>query len=267
MSRSLPHSAGQEKTRLAHRRRTLLIEAATRRGAAKERGAMELELAGKVVWVLGGTGSLGGPICSALASQGAHVIVSSRRAEACAALARSLPGDGHGARAVNVADSADMHASVAAIVAEHGAIDILVNSMNLPAYGRFLELDRATFQAALDVKYHGYISAMQAVLPGMVAAGGGSIVNITGTGGTLPSAIHLPGGSINAALNLIVKGLASEFGASGVRINAVAPGPIRSPRQEAAQHVGGKAPYPVEDIPLGRFGVAEEVADAVLLLA
>jgi 3-oxoacyl-[acyl-carrier protein] reductase len=78
----------------------------------------------------------------------------------------------------------------------------------------------------------------------------------------------MPGGSINAALNLITKGLATQFAESGVRVNAVSPGPIASPRQDQMIAAGaGGAEGPAKAIPMKRMGRAEEVADAVLFLA
>jgi NAD(P)-dependent dehydrogenase (short-subunit alcohol dehydrogenase family) len=99
----------------------------------------------------------------------------------------------------------------------------------------------------------------------MVERGSGSIVAITGTGGKHPINIHLPGGSVNAALNLVLKGLANEFGSSGIRVNAASPGPIMSERQQ--QMIDSGMSDPAKGIPLGRMGSAAEVADAVVFLA
>lgn len=149
-------------------------------------------------------------------------------------------------------------------MAERGRIDILVNTMSVAAFGRFMELDKATLHAAIDTKYMGYIATMQAVIPHMLNAGGGRIVIITGTGGKLPIDIHMPGGSVIAGPNLVTKGLSTEYEPRGIRVNAVSSGPIRSPRQDAMQEAGAN---PAEHIPLRRFGEAREVADAVLFMA
>jgi NAD(P)-dependent dehydrogenase (short-subunit alcohol dehydrogenase family) len=108
---------------------------------------------------------------------------------------------------------------------------------------------------------------MQAALRHMMAQKSGAIVCITGTGGKMPIAIHMPGGSVNAALNLIVRGLANQFGKDGIRINAVSPGRIRSPRQDQMLSVGAAADDPAREFPLRRFGEPGEVSDAVLFLA
>lgn len=223
---------------------------------------MDLNLKDKVVWICGATGAIGRAISAAFVGEGARVCVSSRRADAVEELAASL--DGALAVPMNATDPNQAKAAAGRIVAERGRIDILVNTMSVAAFGRFLELDKATFQAAIDTKYMGYVATMQAVIPHMLEAGGGSIVNITGTGGKLPIDIHMPGGSVNAGLNLVTKGLSTEYGPRGIRVNAVSPGPIRSPRQDAMQDAGAN---PAEHIPLRRFGEAREVADAVLFMA
>ena len=99
----------------------------------------------------------------------------------------------------------------------------------------------------------------------MIAQNSGSIVAITGTGGKLPISIHLPGGSVNAALNLVLKGLANEYAQNGIRVNASSPGPIMSERQQ--QMIDSGMPDPAKGIPMGRMGSAAEVADSVVFLA
>jgi 3-oxoacyl-[acyl-carrier protein] reductase len=230
---------------------------------------MDLNLDGKIAWVAGGTGWLGQATARALAAEGARVVISSRREDACRALADEITAGGGEALPVALdTTEPDAARQVAVRIAETwDCIDILVNSMSVAAYGPFLELDRATFQASLDAKYLGYIACMQAVLPVMLDQGAGSIVCVTGTGGKMPIGVHMAGGSINAALNLIVRGLATEHARAGIRINAVSPGPITSPRQDAMQDAGASADSATAAIPMGRFGDPDEVADAVLYLA
>jgi len=223
---------------------------------------MDMKLDGKIAWVTGATGALGRAICATLAAEGTTICASARGADALAELAATLGAAV--AMPMDATDADQPRATAQKIVDENGRLDILVNSVAVPAFGDFLELDKATFQAALDVKYLGYVACMQAALPHMLARGGGSIVNITGTGGRLPIDIHVPGGSVNAALNLVTKALANQHGPRNVRVNAVSPGPIRSPRQDRMQSVGKN---PADAIPLKRFGEATEVADAVAFLA
>lgn len=228
---------------------------------------MDLGLTGRTAWVTGATGAIGREISLCLAREGALVAVSARTETAVNALAADIERAGGKACAMplDVTDSAAVSSAAQRIVDLTGRLDILASTVAVPAFGPFLEIDGDVFRAALEVKYLGYIYALQAVLPHMLAAGSGAIVGVTGTGGKQPIGIHLPGGSVNAALNLVLKGLASEFGPRGIRVNAVSPGPVMSERQQ--QMIDAGMSNPAEDIPLGRLAEAAEVADAVAFLA
>ena len=232
---------------------------------------MDLNLGGKIAWVAGGSGALGAVIATALAREGARPVITSRRAAAVEEVAARIAKETNAAALAVPADvtkPAEAKAAAARILREAGRIDILVNSMTVPAFGPFPELGEDVWRTALDTKYLGYINCMQAALPAMLAQKDGRIVNVTGTGGKQPIAIHLPGGSINAAINLITKGLSTQYATDGVRVNAVSPGPIASPRQDQMIAAGmGGAEGPAKAIPMKRLGRADEVADAVLFLA
>jgi NAD(P)-dependent dehydrogenase (short-subunit alcohol dehydrogenase family) len=228
---------------------------------------MKLGLEGKIAWVAGGTGALGQAIALALAEEGAIPVVSSRRAEAAAAVARDIAA-ATGIEAIGAAmDSTDedsVRRAAEDIVRRRGRIDILVNSMGVPAFGDFLEIGHSVWKAAVDTKYLGYVACMREALRPMVAQRYGRIVNITGTGGRLPNAIHMPGSSVNAALNLVTKGIANFYADRNIRANAVSPGPIRSPRQDEMIRAAGRDPAAA--IPMKRLGEARDVSDAVLFL-
>ena len=225
---------------------------------------------GRIAWVSGASGAIGRAVALRLARQGALVFASSRRPEPLDQLAgedervRPLPTD--------VTDAVTVDAAARAIVAAAGRIDILVNSTTLPIFGSFETLDDAQWLAVLDAKLLGYMRTMRAVLPGMAAQHYGRIVNIGGRGGRQPSAMHLPGGCANAAVNLLSKGLADVYAGENIRINVVAPGPIGSDRLErliAASGRGNDAQGPGRlrvDTPIPRQGHPEDVADAVLFL-
>ena len=230
---------------------------------------MELELSGKIVWIVGATGAIGQAVAAGFAAEGARLALTSRRAgkiAESAAAVRAL-----GAEAIEVpadaGDAARTRDAAARIVETYGRLDVLVTAVTVPAFGPFLEIAASVFQDAITAKLLGSINCMQAAIPSMRAARGGSIVCVTGTGGKMPIGIHLPGGSVNAALNLVVRGLATEFGPDGIRVNAVSPGPVRSPRQDVMQAAGAAKDSPAARIPLGRFGEIDEVADSVLFPA
>ena len=228
---------------------------------------MDMGLNGKVAWVTGATGAIGREIALGFAREGARVAVSARTPDALTALIDEIKAAGGEAISapVDVTDAAAVKAAAEKIVGTMGQIDILATTVAVPAFGPFLEIDADVFRKALEVKYLGYINCFQAALPHMIERKTGAIVAITGTGGKLPIDIHLPGGSVNAALNLVLKGLANEFGPMGIRVNASSPGPIMSERQQ--QMIDAGLSDPAKGIPLGRMGEAVEVADSVVFLA
>jgi 3-oxoacyl-[acyl-carrier protein] reductase len=238
-----------------------------------------LALKDKVAWLSGATGAIGQAIAHALAREGAIPILSSRSREKLDALAAAV-SDRHGCRAVpieaDVTSTVSVESAARGIVDEFGRIDCLVNSTSVSLFGDFLSIPDDDWLAVYQGKVFGYMRAMRAALPHMIRLGSGCIVNISGRGGhqpTLPT--HLPGMSANAAINLMTKGLANMYGAHGIRINCVAPGPVRSPRYdsivETNRRLGDDASHPTTSqfnvaAPLKQFSSPEEIADVVLFL-
>lgn len=212
----------------------------------------------KVYWVTGASGALGGGIAHALAGTGAVVVASSRKAVSDLALRDGLYWLG-----VDVTDDADVRRAAQVILERFGRIDGLVTSTNLPVFGEFDELTDEDWLTVINVKLLGSLRPLRAIAPAMEARGEGAVVLISGTGrGTPPSLKHLPGASMNAALNFLVPGLASRFGPKGIRVNAVAPGPIQSPRHDRMKQIGSGG----GGIKLPIAGTPEDVAQAALYL-
>ncbi len=188
----------------------------------------------RVVWVIGASGAIGNAIARLSAAAGAIVVASGRSADKLAALASHIQADGGRVhpRVVDVCRRADVDTTAEEIVARHGRIDGLVNSTSLSIFGDFLELSDEQWHQVLDTKLLGYVRSMRAVLPHMIRQSNGAIVNISGRGGRQPTPAHLPGGSANAGVNLISKGIADTYQKHGIRVNTVAPGPIQSDRFE-----------------------------------
>lgn len=197
-------------------------------------------MTGDVVWVVGGSGAIGSAIASRLRRDGSFVIASSRN---------TIPERDAVPLDVRDADS------VAGALRTIGAIDGLVVSVAIPGFGDFLELADDLWRDVFETKLFGSLRVIRAVLPGMIERKRGRIVLVTGRG-VNPPPRHLPGASVNAALNLIVQGLGGRYAADGIRINAVAPGPIASPRLSALAGDGASA----------RQGKPSDVADAVAFL-
>lgn len=224
-------------------------------------------LQGRIVWVVGASGAIGSVITARLAQEGATVVASSRSAEKLEQLAASLQAVAPVlALPADIGDAAAVQAAVSTIVARHGRIDGLVNCTSVSAFAPFLDLDDATWERVLDSKLMGYVRTMRACLPHMIAAGSGAIVNISGRSGRQPSPAHLPGGCANAAINLLGKGVSDAYRDQGIRVNTVAPGPIRSGRLDslnAASAHAAPAPAAASGPPVGE---PIDVAEAVVWL-
>jgi NAD(P)-dependent dehydrogenase (short-subunit alcohol dehydrogenase family) len=229
---------------------------------------LDLKLSEKTAWVLGASGAIGSAIAIMLADLGVRVWLSGRNQvklrEVCDRIARA---GGHATVQVLDATQALAVDNAADVIARKaGRIDILVNSTALPTFGKFTELTDEDWERTFQSKLMVYVRTMRAVLPHMIAAGGGTIVNISGKAGRLPSPAHLPGGSMNAAINLLTKGIADAYQHQGIRANTIAPGPIASERLNAltAQLATIATANPEF---MARKGEPEDVARAVAWLA
>ena len=222
---------------------------------------MTSSLQGRIAWIHGAGGTLGRAIAIELSTRGARVVLSGRNATRLDETAGELPDAGRDAALVlptDVRDDAAVRAAFDRLLQQTGRIDYLVNSTTLPLFGDLLALPDADWLEVLDTKILGYVRTLRVVLPHLAAQGSGAVVNITGRGGRQPNAVHLPGGAANAAVNLITKGLADQYGPRGVRVNAVAPGPIHSERLDALAQAGGTSGT--------RIGEPADIAQAVAFL-
>jgi NAD(P)-dependent dehydrogenase (short-subunit alcohol dehydrogenase family) len=239
---------------------------------------MDLNLRGRVVLVTGGSKGIGLACAEAFAAEGARVAISSRSRDNLAAAEKLLRARGHEIVSApsDLIDPKAAPALVAEIERRLGPVDVLVNSAGAAKRHAPDQLDMQAWHDAMDAKYFTYVHAMQAVLPGMAARKRGAIVNIVGQGGKIASPAHLPGGAANAALMLLSAGLASAYGRSGIRVNAINPGVTLTERVtgrfEAEGRTAGISPDEArrrgeQSIPLGRYGRPEEVAAVAVFLA
>lgn len=239
---------------------------------------MELNLSGRVVLVTGGSKGIGLACAEAFAAEGARVAIVSRGRDNLAQAEKSLSGKGHRVLAVqgDLGDPAAAIAAVSAVERDLGPVDVLVNSAGSARSYAPQDIDAQAWHDAMNGKYFPYVHAMQAVLPGMAARRRGAIVNIIGQGGKVASATHLPGGSANAALMLVTAGLASVYGRSGIRVNAINPGSTLTDRArmrgQADARLRGVSEEEAhrqnaERIPLGRAARPEEIAAMTVFLA
>jgi NAD(P)-dependent dehydrogenase (short-subunit alcohol dehydrogenase family) len=239
---------------------------------------MELDLRGNVVLVTGGSKGIGLACARAFAAEGARVAILSRDAANLARAVASLAEAGFAVKSVqaDLTDPDAAFAAVAAVEADLGPLQVLVNSAGGARRVVPAELTAQAWRAAMDAKYFTYIHAMDAALRSMVPRKSGAIVNIIGTGGKVASAMHLPGGAANAALMLVSAGLANAWGSHGIRVNAINPGATYTDRVkmslETESRLTGKSQADLlraneARIPLGRYAHPDEVANTALFLA
>ncbi len=240
---------------------------------------MDLGLRDRVAIVTGGSAGIGRACALALAQEGAHIAICARSADRLNETAEAITRQTDRRVLPLVSDLRQPDQIIALTeraAAEFGRIDILVNNAGAARYGPPLEIDDAAWLSVFELKYMGYLRCARAVAPHMIRLGWGRIVNIIGTGGKRVSSFHLPGGSVNAALVLLTKGLGLELAPYGLLVNAVSPagvpteslGRLMQARAESAgvnvEEAWGRT---VAQFPLGRPARAEEVAAAVCFLA
>ncbi len=231
---------------------------------------------GRTVLVTGASKGIGFACAEAFARAGASVAIVSRSRENVDKALAKLAGLRVSGIAADMRDAAQASRAVDEAEAALGPIDVLVNSAGAARRYAPADLDAQAWRDALDAKFFSYIHPIDVVVKRMAARGRGAIVNIIGMGGKVAQPVHLPGGSANAALMLATVGLASAYGASGVRINAVNPGGTLTDRvQEGLAVESRMTGTPTAEllaraqsrIPLQRLGTPEEVAKVVLFLA
>jgi len=228
------------------------------------------DLSGRVAVVTGASRGIGESIARTLAASGAHVIVSSRRQDGCEAVAASIRQDGGKATAIacHIGELAGIDALLAAVAAQHGRLDILVNNAATnPHYGPITEVDAAAFQKTVDVNIRGYFFMSSGGARLMAKSGGGSIVNVASVNGVVPGPLQGIYSITKAAVISMTKAFARECAAQGVRVNALLPGLTETKFASALIASPKVLDAALSRVPLGRVAQPTEMAGAVLYLA
>jgi NAD(P)-dependent dehydrogenase (short-subunit alcohol dehydrogenase family) len=231
---------------------------------------MDLELAGKVFVVTGGTDGLGASLADVLVAEGARVAVCGRDADRLATTAARLGDAGLAVRA-DVTVPADLERLVAGTIGRWGRIDGLVNNAGGAAASRIADVSDDEWQADLDLKVLAAVRLVRLCLPHLRAAPAGAIVNVLAIGAKAPGAGSLPTTASRAAGLAITKALSKELGPDGIRVNAVLIGLVESGQWRRQAEATGRSEEQIyaslaQGVPLGRVGTAREFADLVAFL-
>ena len=243
---------------------------------------MDLELRDKVVVVTGASQGIGLAVTEAFAAEGARVVAGARRSSVAL---EALTGGGRVlAVPVDLSTPEGPATLVARAQERFGGLDVLVNNLGAGAVrSGFLEVTDEEWQRTFELNLFSAVRACRAALPALVAAGGGAVVNLASVNSVLPDPSVIDYCAAKAALASLSKALSMEFGPKGVRVNAVAPGPVRTPfwvgpggvADQIARAAGTDRDGALAIAAAGWGGLAlegfftepEEVATLVLLLA
>ncbi len=220
-----------------------------------------------VVLVTGALTGIGRATALAFARDHARVVVSGRRPQEGKQLAETLRGIGAEADFVqaDVRFEEEVRSLVDQVIARFGRLDIAINAAGTEGEpGPVVEVTPARYSAIFDTNVLGTVLAMKYELRAMVAQGSGSIVNVSSTMGVRGAANQSLYTASKHAVEGLTKSAALEAAASGVRVNAVAPGPIETPMLDRLTGSAERLAAMVDGVPLKRVGTPEEIAEAIV---
>ena len=222
----------------------------------------------KIAVVTGASRGIGRAIAKELALKGAFVIVnyngSKQAADETVNEITQAGGKAVGVQC-NVADAAECEAFINNIISEYGRIDILVNNAGIVSDNLLMRISEKDFDAVIDTNLKGSFNTMRHVARYMLKQKSGSIINISSVSGVLGNPGQMNYCASKAGVIGMTKSMAREIASRGIRVNAVAPGFIETEMMDQmtdAAKEAGKA-----QIPFGRYGKTEEIANVVAFLA
>ncbi len=222
------------------------------------------ELEGVVAIVTGGSRGIGRAISETLAEAGAGVAVVARNGERAAIVAAELPGEGHAGYSCDVADPAQVAATIAEIQESQGDIGVLINNAGITRDNILMRMKDEEFDEVIAANLKGAFNFSRAVTRGMMKRRDGVIINITSVVGITGNAGQANYAASKAGMVGMTKSVAKELASRGIRCNAIAPGFIRTDMtgELSEKQIEGL----LGQIPLGTLGDPEDIAGAVRFL-
>ena len=230
----------------------------------------KFDLTGKVAIVTGASKGIGAAIARGLAEFGAHVVVSSRKQAAVDEVAAELNQAGFSAKGIacHVGDEDQLKNLVEQTVAHFGGIDILVNNAATnPVFGPISEAEGTVFDKIMNVNVRACMLLANLCYPVMVVRGGGSVINIASVEGEKPSTGLGMYSISKAAVNMLTKTQAKEWGMVGIRSNAILPGLIQTKFSSALWTNENLLKQVEKHLPAGRMAQPDEMAGLAVFLA
>ena len=231
--------------------------------------ANTFDLTGKIALVTGGSRGIGQAIAQLLAQHGAHVIISSRKAESCQSVVDNIIALGGSAEAMacHIGEMAQIEAIFAQIEAKHGRLDILINNAATnPHFGSIVDTDVTAFQKTVDVNIRGYFFMSSYGAKLMAKNGGGAIVNVASVNGVIPGLFQGIYSITKAAVMSMTQAFAKECAGMGVRVNALLPGFTDTKFASALVKNEQIVKSVLQHVPMNRIAQPNEMAGAVLYL-
>ncbi len=228
---------------------------------------------GRVALVTGGAGGIGRATCKAFFDDGYAVALTDLELEAAVAAASEI--DPSGERVVgfsgDVSSTEAVNEMIAASTARFGRLDALVNVAGVVGPGPSEELSDAEWDRLINIHLSGAFRCARAAFPALSATGAGSIVSVSSIAGRTGFSFRVSYCAAKAGIEGLTRALAVEWAKRGVRVNAVAPGHVRTPMLDYSLQIGSVTEETVRGrtnrIPMGRYAQPEEIAAAILFLS
>ncbi len=224
-----------------------------------------MNTAKKVAIVTGAAQGIGLAITNKFLADGYGVALIDIDAETLADTAAELQGQPIFAVQCDVSNAEQVQSSIEKVAAHFGRIDSLVNNAGVAVFKPALETTFEDWARVMATNLNGPFLCTQACVPMMLKNGGGSVVNIASISGLRASTLRIAYGTSKAALMHLTKQQAVEYGNAGIRVNAVAPGPVETAMALQVHSADIRTSYH-DAIPLARYGTVDEIANAVTFL-